>query len=489
MSSEAASAAVFPPPSWERHRPRAKGGSDFSTYRADFTDALTVVTGAYEFPRHTGWESEAMRRSVHSGAPPMPPSGSGVEGSNGTQTEGALRLGDLHLGEEWEHGTFPLPADFDGTERGIFSRLHPARTAIPHRPAMEAEKSTLQRADFSREGVEKVALLGKSRGQMSMEVVAESAAELVLEKNDSSMFPGPHAENDFMTALGGGQASEVGTPLLKPAEGRRTYGLSGDATGLTSRRSISAVGEEGVCPFFGSPSEKTAGKVEGEAEVERRSWRIFLPFGGSGEIKGLDGAERTRTGSRISENPAADKSRPPDGSNPDEPAPGVSRLLGGKQSAENPILQVGGTGLRDRGFAEAESVPISRLPEKITLIIKSAPHGEKVRAHLKLIPESLGKVEIEVEWSGGIRIQLLMHNQEALAAVKEGLYQLREMLLAQGINLENLQLGMAPDGESAKGYDTAPEGDRYPASGRAIPESDKAEDPIVRGYRLLDLTV
>jgi hypothetical protein len=107
------------------------------------------------------------------------------------------------------------------------------------------------------------------------------------------------------------------------------------------------------------------------------------------------------------------------------------------------------------------------LLEKVTMVVRSLRRGEKVKAHLKLVPESLGKLEVEVEWNGGIQVRLTVHSEDAFLAVKQGLHLLKEAMLSQGVNLEGLQLGLASDGESGPpGFPGVGEPDRVPRSAR-----------------------
>ncbi len=98
------------------------------------------------------------------------------------------------------------------------------------------------------------------------------------------------------------------------------------------------------------------------------------------------------------------------------------------------------------------------MPEVLDRIVVSARtvnRGEMVKAQIKLVPESLGKLELEVECNGGVTVRLTVHNNAALEAMQRELPNLRAALTAVGLELDGLHLGMESDG-SARRENTAP---------------------------------
>lgn len=99
----------------------------------------------------------------------------------------------------------------------------------------------------------------------------------------------------------------------------------------------------------------------------------------------------------------------------------------------------------------------AELGERVVVAAKTLNRGDTVKAHLKLVPESLGKLDLEVEWNGRLTVRLTAHSDAAYEAIHRELPQLREALLAAGMDLEGLHLGMEGGGD-ARGEATAHRG-------------------------------
>ncbi|MBC7254031.1 MAG: flagellar hook-length control protein FliK [Actinobacteria bacterium] len=128
-----------------------------------------------------------------------------------------------------------------------------------------------------------------------------------------------------------------------------------------------------------------------------------------------------------------------------------------------------------------------RLVERVAGALRTVREGEVFRARLRLHPPQLGSLEVEAEWSGALKVSLQAQSPQALAVLREGLEHLRQLLLSQGLPLQDLQL-------SLKGDDRGRE-----SGGRAAPALPPAREAVeegaprrgTRGWRLgtLDLWV
>jgi|GEM_PF-3163833 len=128
-----------------------------------------------------------------------------------------------------------------------------------------------------------------------------------------------------------------------------------------------------------------------------------------------------------------------------------------------------------------------RLMERVAGALRTVREGEVFRTRLRLHPPQLGSLEVEAEWSGSLRVSLQAQSPQALAVLREGLEHLRQLLLSQGLPLQDLQL-------SLKGEDRGRESGGQAAT--ALPPAreavgEEAPGRGTRGWRLgtLDLWV
>ncbi len=91
-------------------------------------------------------------------------------------------------------------------------------------------------------------------------------------------------------------------------------------------------------------------------------------------------------------------------------------------------------------------IRVAELGERVVVTAKTLNRGDAVKAQLKLVPESLGKLDLEVEWNGRLTVRLTAHSEAAFEAIQRELPQLREALMAAGMDLEGLHLGMEGGG-------------------------------------------
>lgn len=128
-----------------------------------------------------------------------------------------------------------------------------------------------------------------------------------------------------------------------------------------------------------------------------------------------------------------------------------------------------------------------RLMERVAGALRTVREGEVFRTRLRLHPPQLGSLEVEAEWSGMLRVSLQAQSPQAFDVIREGLEQLRQLLLTQGLPLQDLQLSLKGDGRRGEGG-----GELTPASPparEAVTES--APETGTRGWPLgtLDLWV
>lgn len=135
----------------------------------------------------------------------------------------------------------------------------------------------------------------------------------------------------------------------------------------------------------------------------------------------------------------------------------VSGLRAKTDAREDPGFhaRLSGTEARETYAGRAEARMLE-LRDRVVAAARTVSRGETVRAQLKLVPESLGKLELEVEWNGGVTVRLTAHTGAAFEAMQRELPQLRAALLAAGLDLDGLHLGM--EGGSARGETAARRG-------------------------------
>lgn len=128
-----------------------------------------------------------------------------------------------------------------------------------------------------------------------------------------------------------------------------------------------------------------------------------------------------------------------------------------------------------------------RLLENLAGSLRGIREGEVYRARLRLHPPQLGSLELEAEWSGSLRVSLEARSLQAFQALREGLDQLRQFLVSQGLPLQDLRLSLKA-GDSRR--EERGEGGPVPTSAR---EQEREPVPARVGYRwrlgTLDLLV
>lgn len=93
-------------------------------------------------------------------------------------------------------------------------------------------------------------------------------------------------------------------------------------------------------------------------------------------------------------------------------------------------------------------IRVAEFGERVVAAARTLNRGATVKAQLKLVPESLGKLDLEVEWNGRLTVRLTAHSGAAYEAIQRELPHLREALLAAGMDLEGLHLGMEGGGSA-----------------------------------------
>lgn len=141
----------------------------------------------------------------------------------------------------------------------------------------------------------------------------------------------------------------------------------------------------------------------------------------------------------------------------------------------------------DPGSSVANPPAWVRLVERVAGALRTVKEGEVFKTRLRLHPPQLGSLEVEAEWSGTLKVSLQAQSHQAFTAIREGLEHLRQLLLAQGLPLQDLQLSMKGGyRRGGSGGELAP---AFSRDSEAVAES--APETGTRGWRLgtLDLWV
>ncbi len=242
---------------------------------------------------------------------------------------------------------------------------------------------------------------------------------------------------EIPAASEGGRATPPGTPRATlPAE-------NGAAKPTAPERAAAGVPREEA-----ALEPETAGARPAEATANATGCRAAEE--GRARITAEGGVERAHARYGI----AAGRERAERPSASDE----VVGVQGQPEAGKDPGFhaRLSGTAARETSTGRAEARMLEVRDRIIVAAARTVSRGETVRAQLKLVPESLGKLDLEVEWNGGVTVRLTAHSGAAFEAMQRGLPQLRAALLAAGLDLEGLHLGM--EGGGARGETAARRG-------------------------------
>ena len=120
-------------------------------------------------------------------------------------------------------------------------------------------------------------------------------------------------------------------------------------------------------------------------------------------------------------------------------------------------------------------VNASRILEQITKQMEGLQSGSKV--NIVLNPESLGKVNVQLlSTKEGLMAQLTVTTQEAKDILMKGLDGLKDTLLAQGVNVDNVSVKVADTQKSEYEQDwTEQEGSKGGNKGQRNPDREEKE--------------
>lgn len=179
---------------------------------------------------------------------------------------------------------------------------------------------------------------------------------------------------------------------------------------------------------------KAAGEEMAAVRDETRTGETRA--GGNGEIGNAGTREKTAKGSG-----AAAKAGHFSGSGASTGAYAESKGVG-RMSASTAVA---------RALQHADldmAAGMLEVRDRIVVSARMVNRGETVKAQIKLQPESLGKLELEVECSGGVTVRLTVQNRAALEVMQRELPQLRAALTSVGLELDGLHLGMEGGGSA-----------------------------------------
>lgn len=170
--------------------------------------------------------------------------------------------------------------------------------------------------------------------------------------------------------------------------------------------------------------------------------------------------------------------------------PGARAAAPSVTGAENAPVQENKVTATESAKPQAEAIKAPVDPERIARAesvlnqIRMRLGGDLRTATLALQPAELGrlKVLIKVE-AGSVRAELRVESAEAMAALERHVPELRAMLSSDGLELADVSIGLAPEGEFDQATDNA--FGREPGSDGSPNESEEVAEPSASLTRAL----